>query len=522
MRTAETLAGMNLTRWAVTLAVVMITMFALPTGAWAQQQAPVVQDGTGVAPVDQGSNSDVNLVEGDKTDIVNVDPDANVVVDQDGTSVTPGDQGDTGVTTVDQGSQSGGGGSGEGGDGDAQAGGGEDAGQGGENAVAQEGGDAGQGGEDAGQVGGGEDAGQVGGGEDAGQGGVGDAAGQGGEDVQSEIPEPETVGLSLGAGWDANGATVTAIYQMEDETTIVYTGEAFGLEAAIVPVGATVTLSITPGEGYYVDEVTVTKDEGEEQQEQPQEQSQEQSQNQQEQPQEYQSQDQQSQEQSQGEASVVGGGSRTRGGSDDAVVVSHTAGTDVWSFTMPAYDAEATVIYKQKTTVTVTLPVGLSTYYHDKGLRVSDSNADGVKMYAVTAVSDDQVTLKEISNRTIPAYTPVIISNSGTGALACTFEEAATDARESEFGQMFATDLGTATPAKEFIGTAEALSAYVPDNSATVYGFNGAAFVKMEGTLNIAANRCWIEIGGMTAGGARELNIVLDGETTGIHSVDNG
>ena len=219
---------------------------------------------------------------------------------------------------------------------------------------------------------------------------------------------------------------------------------------------------------------------------------------------------------------MVGGGSRTRGGSDDAVVVSHTAGTDVWSFTMPAYDAEATVIYKQKTTVTVTLPVGLSTYYHGKGLRVSDNNADGVKIYAVTAVSNDQVTLEEISSRAIPAFTPVIISNSGIGALACTFEEAATDARESEFGQTFATDLGTATPAKEFIGTAEALSAYVPDNSATVYGFNGAAFVKMEGTLNIAANRCWIEIGEMTVGGARELNIVFDGETTGIHSMDNG
>lgn len=203
----------------------------------------------------------------------------------------------------------------------------------------------------------------------------------------------------------------------------------------------------------------------------------------------------------------------------NSIDVKETNGT--FSFQMPASDVTVTSQIK-KTTVTVTLPVGLSTYYHGKGLRVSDNNADGVKIYAVTAVSNDQVTLEEISSRAIPAFTPVIISNSGTGALACTFEEAATDARESEFGQMFATDLGTATTAKEFIGTAEALSAYVPDNSATVYGFNGAAFVKMEGTLNIAANRCWIEIGGMTAGGARELNIVLDGETTGIHSVDNG
>ena len=67
-------------------------------------------------------------------------------------------------------------------------------------------------------------------------------------------------------------------------------------------------------------------------------------------------------------------------------------------------------VVKKMPTVTVTLPAGLSTYYNNIGMRVVDSHADGVKMYAVTAVSDNQVVLKEITQRAIPAKTPIIIS----------------------------------------------------------------------------------------------------------------
>ena len=109
-------------------------------------------------------------------------------------------------------------------------------------------------------------------------------------------------------------------------------------------------------------------------------------------------------------------------------------------------------VVKKMPTVTVTLPAGLSTYYNNIGMRVVDSHADGVKMYAVSAVSDNQVVLKEITRRAIPAYTPVIISNSGTAALACTFEEAATSAREGDFVQMFYNDLGEADLAEAFKG----------------------------------------------------------------------
>ena len=173
----------------------------------------------------------------------------------------------------------------------------------------------------------------------------------------------------------------------------------------------------------------------------------------------------------------------------------------------------------RKVTV-MTLPAGLSTYYNNIGMRVVDSHADGVKMYAVTAVSDNQVVLKEITQRAIPAKTPVIISNSGTAALACTFEVAATSAGEGDFVQMFYNDLGEATLADAFKGTATDITAYEPTNGATLYGLNGEAFVKIDGTPNIDAHRCWLEIPATASARTRTLTIVFDGsDTTGIRDV---
>lgn len=172
--------------------------------------------------------------------------------------------------------------------------------------------------------------------------------------------------------------------------------------------------------------------------------------------------------------------------------------------------------------MTVTLPAGLSTYYEGYGLRVSNAegNGKGVKMYAVTAVSDDLVTLKEISNRTIPAYTPVIINNTNNSEVYCLFEYPYDEDSENNFAQTFATDLGTATLAKEFVGTDGPLDAYVPDQGITMYGLNGAAFVKIEGKPNIPAHRCWLEIPGTASAKTRTLTIVFDGgDATGVKEV---
>ena len=178
-------------------------------------------------------------------------------------------------------------------------------------------------------------------------------------------------------------------------------------------------------------------------------------------------------------------------------------------------------VVKMNPIIWKSLPVGLSTYYYNKALRVYDvdGNGEGVKMYVVTEVSNDKVTLKEISNRTIPAYTPIIISNEGNSAVDCKFEYAGNDNYNEEFETTFATDLGTATLAKEFVGTVENLENYTPDNGATLYGFNGKAFVRLAAQSDIPANRCWLEIGGdegVNLHSAPTLKIVFDGDMTAI------
>lgn len=57
LRTALTTAGTNMTRWAVTLALVMITMFALPTGAWAQDPATSENGTSQAGVVENGYNT---------------------------------------------------------------------------------------------------------------------------------------------------------------------------------------------------------------------------------------------------------------------------------------------------------------------------------------------------------------------------------------------------------------------------------------------------------------------------------
>lgn len=180
-----------------------------------------------------------------------------------------------------------------------------------------------------------------------------------------------------------------------------------------------------------------------------------------------------------------------------------------------------TVVYP---TMTVTLPAGLSTYYDNVGVRVSDSQAEGVKMYAVTAVNGDQVTLKQLPSRTIPANTPVIISNTGSEALDCQFDYTTDDTGKVLFASTLADDLGVANAeaissalSSSFVGTAENIDAYEPANGATLYGLNGEAFVKLDAKPNIPANRCWLEIPGIASAGTRTLTIVFgDGDTTSL------
>ena len=185
---------------------------------------------------------------------------------------------------------------------------------------------------------------------------------------------------------------------------------------------------------------------------------------------------------------------------------------------------DLTIVYP---TMTVTLPAGLSTYYDNVGVRLNDPQAESVKMYAVTDVSEGQVTLRQLPSKTVPANTPVIISNTGTEALDCQFDYTTDDAGKVLFASTLADDLGVANAeaissalSSSFVGTAENIDAYEPANGATLYGLNGEAFVKLDAKPNIPANRCWLEIPGIAPAGTRTLTIVFgDGDTTSLDAV---
>ncbi len=218
-------------------------------------------------------------------------------------------------------------------------------------------------------------------------------------------------------------------------------------------------------------------------------------------------------------AKVVNGKIQALAAGTASITVSF-AGTDIYA-AAESKTIDLTVVYP---TMTVILPAGLSTYYDNVGVRLNDPQADGVKMYAVTDVSEGQVTLRQLPSKTVPANTPVIISNTDTEALDCQFDYTTDDTGKVLFASTLASDLGVAnaeaissTLSSSFVGTAENIDAYEPANGATLYGLNGEAFVKLDAKPNIPANRCWLEIPGIAPAGTRTLTIVFgDGDTTSL------
>ena len=143
------------------------------------------------------------------------------------------------------------------------------------------------------------------------------------------------------------------------------------------------------------------------------------------------------------------------------------------------------VLYEQ---TSITFAKGYSTHYYTESL-VLDEKQDGLKFYAVTAVTDEKVTLTEIEAKAIPAETPFIAYNAGAEAVT------------AKMGLLKADDV---TTAEEFKGTAEDKTmaaqsgCYVLRNGDTT-----PAFRLVEGAGTLPAHRCWIELG--TAAGTRSL-----------------
>ena len=153
------------------------------------------------------------------------------------------------------------------------------------------------------------------------------------------------------------------------------------------------------------------------------------------------------------------------------------------------------VLYEQ---TSITFAKGYSTHYYTESL-VLDEKQDGLKFYAVTAVTDEKVTLTEIEAKAIPAETPFIAYNAGAEAVT------------AKMGLLKADDV---TSAEEFKGTAEDKTmaaqsgCYVLRNGDTT-----PTFRLVEGAGTLPAHRCWIELG--TAAGTRSLAFDF-GDATGM------
>ena len=154
------------------------------------------------------------------------------------------------------------------------------------------------------------------------------------------------------------------------------------------------------------------------------------------------------------------------------------------------------VLYEQ---TSITFAKGYSTHYYTESL-VLDEKQDGLKFYAVTAVTDEKVTLTEIEAKAIPAETPFIAYNAGAEAVT------------AKMGLLKADDV---TSAEEFKGTAEDKTmaaqsgCYVLRNGDTT-----PTFRLVEGAGTLPAHRCWIELG--TAAGTRSLGFDFSDDATGM------
>ena len=173
----------------------------------------------------------------------------------------------------------------------------------------------------------------------------------------------------------------------------------------------------------------------------------------------------------------------------------------------------------------ISFPEGLSTYYFDNIVK-NLNGGTSLTFYAVTGVSGDKVIVKELTEKCIAAGTPIIVSNTSGQEQSFTFVNGNVEWKATEIGNNFLSDMNGTATSSYFKGTAEAKTAYVPDGGATMYGFNGEAFVRLDAKPDIAAHRCWLEIpqesGTGSQAGARSLTIGFGGDgdgTTGVGEI---
>jgi hypothetical protein len=146
-----------------------------------------------------------------------------------------------------------------------------------------------------------------------------------------------------------------------------------------------------------------------------------------------------------------------------------------------------------------------ATYYKDEALYVEDTDA---QLYTITSVNGDKANVVQVD--VAKANMPILVKNNAadekTILLIPTSEQTPDEVSAAE----------------EFVGTLTATQIAASDATTERYAFNGKEFVWVKDAIAVGANRAWLEVSTSFAAGAHAIELVFDGETTRILSVENG
>jgi ubiquitin len=152
-----------------------------------------------------------------------------------------------------------------------------------------------------------------------------------------------------------------------------------------------------------------------------------------------------------------------------------------------------------------------ATFYHNEKLRIEDTDAE---LYTIASVSTTEAVLSE-KMEVAPAETPLLVYNAGSETK--TFLLIPTDDEASEV-----------LVAAEFRGTLAAKDMPASSSTMDYYVCTGKAFTWVRDAGQIAANRCWLQIGSgnqpaNTRSSSRAITRGIGGidGTTGIDAIDN-
>ena len=157
---------------------------------------------------------------------------------------------------------------------------------------------------------------------------------------------------------------------------------------------------------------------------------------------------------------------------------------------------------------------------------------DGCTAWTVTGISDNTVTVSEVTGTTMPAYTALLISRSEAGTDAVGAEYAAEgvvpdDGYDTTTGLAVSTATGwtyygnAGSSAFEDDGETKYIFPFgTADATEQSYILKDGRFEMVDDKSNgVGAHRCWLNVGKSTANGARSLNIIFgDGDTTAVES----